>query len=347
MFNIKKLYFTLISIVVTIITVACSGESSTKYSSPISKTDFFMGTVVKISLYDKKDESIITKAFDRIKEIENEVSINKQGTELQRLNSFAGKSPLKVKDDTYVIIKKGLEYSKLSQGSFDITIGPIVKLWSIGLPEAKVPTELEISDKLKLVGYRDVKINEDKSVFLKKPGMSIDLGGIAKGYTADEVVEVLKQNGVKSAVIDLGGNVFVLGSKTDGQPWKIGIQNPFEVRGKIIGTIDVQNKSIVTSGIYERFIERDGKRYHHILSPFNGYPYNNEIAGVTIVSDKSIDGDALSTTVFSKGLNGGMKFVNETKGIEAIFVTKNKEVYTTNGLKSNFKLTNEDFKVMN
>nr|WP_207653576.1 FAD:protein FMN transferase [Clostridium peptidivorans] len=347
MLNMKKLYFILIVITVTITAAACSSNNSSKYSSPISKTDFFMGTVVKISLYDKKDENIISKAFDRIKEIENEVSINKEGTELDKLNSFAGKEPLKVKDDTYMMIKKGLEYSKLSQGSFDITIGPIVKLWSIGLPEAKVPTELEISDKLKLVEYKDVKINEDKSIFLKRPGMIIDLGGIAKGYTADAVVDVLKQNGVKSAVIDLGGNVFAMGSKTDGQPWKIGIQNPFELRGKIIGTIEVQNKSIVTSGIYERFIEKDGKRYHHILSPFNGYPYNNEIAGVTIVSDKSIDGDALSTTVFSKGLNGGMKFVKKTKGIEAIFVTKNKEVYITDGLKNNFKLTNTEFKMMN
>lgn len=347
MFNIKKLYLTLISIIVTITTVACSSGNLTKYSSPISKTDFFMGTVVKISLYDKKDENIIKKAFDRIKEIENEVSINKESTELTKLNSLAGKEPLQVKEDTYNIIRNGLGYSKLSQGSFDITIGPIVKLWSIGLPEAKVPTEYEINEKLKLVGYKNLEVNKDRFVFLKKAGMIIDLGGIAKGYTADKVVEVLKQNGVKSAVIDLGGNVFAMGSKTDGQPWEIGIQNPFEVRGKIIGTIGVKNKSIVTSGIYERFIEKDGKRYHHILSPFNGYPYNNEIAGVTIVSDKSIDGDALSTTVFSKGLNGGMKFVNETKGIEAIFVTKNKEVYITNGLKNNFKLINEEFKMMN
>lgn len=347
MFNMKKLSFILISITVTIIAAACSSSNPSKYSSPISKTDFFMGTVVKISLYDKKDENIISKAFDRIKEIENEVSINKEGTELVKLNSLAGKAPLKVKNDTYMIIKRGIEYSKLSQGSFDITIGPIVKLWSIGLPEAKVPTRGEINVKLKLVGYENIQLNDDKSIFLRRPGMIVDLGGIAKGYTADEVVEVLKQNGVKSAVIDLGGNVFAMGSKTDGESWKIGIQNPFDLRGKIIGTIEVQNKSIVTSGIYERFIEKDGKRYHHILSPFNGYPYNNEIAGVTIVSDKSIDGDALSTTVFSKGLNGGMKFVKETKGIEAIFVTKNKDIYITDGLKNNFKLTNTEFKMMN
>lgn len=343
----KKLVFTMLLIIDTLIITACGNNNSTKYNTPITKTDFFMGTVVKISLYDKMDKDIINKAFDRIKEIENEVSINKKDTELSKLNSFAGKTPVKVKEDTYTIIKKGLEYSKSSEGSFDITIGPVVKLWSIGLREAKVPTEAEINEKLKFVGYKDLEVNENKSIFLRKAGMIVDLGGIAKGYTADEVVEVLKQNGVKSAIIDLGGNVFAMGSKVDGQSWNIGIQNPFELRGEIIGVIEAENKSIVTSGIYERFIEEDGRRYHHILSPFNGYPFDNEIAGITIVSDKSIDGDALSTTVFSKGLKNGMEFVKKTKGIEAIFVTKNKEVYITDGIRGNFKLNSDKFKMMN
>jgi thiamine biosynthesis lipoprotein len=151
---------------------------------------------------------------------------------------------------------------------------------------------------------------------------------------------------VKSAIIDLGGNVFALGNRPDGKLWKIGIQDPFEQRGQIIGSIEVKDKSIVTSGIYERFIEKDGKKYHHILNPFNGYPFDNELAGVTIVSDKSIDGDALSTTVFSKGLKGGMEFIEKIQGTEAIFVTKDKEVYITSGLKNNFKITKEEFKII-
>ncbi|MPN53414.1 FAD:protein FMN transferase [bioreactor metagenome] len=177
--------------------------------------------------------------------------------------------------------------------------------------------------------------------------MKIDLGAIAKGYTADAVVEVLRENGVKSAIIDLGGNVFAIGNKPDGNAWKIGIQDPFDQRGKIVGVIEVKDKSIVTSGIYERFIEKDGKKYHHILSPFNGYPYDNEIAGVTIISDKSIDGDALSTAVFSKGLKGGMESVEKIKDIEAIFITKNKDVYITSGLKNNFTITKDEFKLIN
>ncbi|SHE80376.1 FAD:protein FMN transferase [Clostridium fallax] len=328
--------------------ISCNKKEDAKTNEPLKKTDFFMGTVVTVSLYDKKDEKVINEAFDRVKQIENEVSINKDGTELDKVNSSSGLNPIKVKDDTFQITKKGLEYSKLSEGSFDITIGPIVKLWSIGLPEAKVPTDEEIKNNLNLVGYKDLDINEsDKSIFLKRKGMMIDLGGIAKGYTADEIAKVLTNHGVKDAIIDLGGNIYALGNNPNGADWKIGIQNPIASRGDIVGYIKVSNKSVVTSGIYERFIEKDGKKYHHILSPFNGYPYENELAGITIVSDKSIDGDALSTTVFSKGLKEGLSFVESMPNIDAIFITKNNEIYITSGLKENFVIKNEDFKLMN
>lgn len=348
----KKLFkFLTTLILISFFLAGCSKpkEINNKESKdPLSKTNFFMGTVVSVTLYDHKDEAIIQKAFDRVKEIEDEVSINKSGTELDKVNELSGKEPVKVKNDTFTIVKKGLEYSKLSEGSFDITIGPLVKLWSIGLPEAKVPTKDEIVKTIPLIGYNNLQINEqDKSIFLKQKGMIIDLGGIAKGYTADEISKVLKDNGIKDAIIDLGGNIFAMGQNPNGNPWRIGIQNPFETRGDLVGSINVINKSVVTSGIYERYIEKDGKRYHHILSPFTGYPYDNEIAGITIVSDKSVDGDALSTTVFSKGLEQGMKFVEKLQGIDAIFVTKDKKVYITSGLKDNFKITNTEFTLSN
>lgn len=346
--NKKRQVFILGLLIFSLSIMGCSKNKSNNSSNPVTKTSFFMGTVVKISLYGEGREDIIEKGFNRIKEIEREVSINIEDTEIDKVNDAAGKTSVKVERDAFEITKKGLEYSKLSEGSFDITIGPIVKLWSIGLPEAKVPSKEEIDEKLTLVGYERLQINdEDKSIFLKDKEMKIDLGAIAKGYTADAVVEVLRENDVKSAIIDLGGNVFAMGSKPDGNAWKIGIQDPFDQRGKIVGVIEVKDKSIVTSGIYERFVEKDGKKYHHILSPFNGYPYDNEIAGVTIISDKSIDGDALSTAVFSKGLKSGMEFVEKIKDIEAIFITKNKEVYITSGLKNNFTITKEEFKLAN
>lgn len=317
-------------------------------SKPLSKTEYFMGTVVTVTLYDNKSEKIIDKAFEEVKKIEQLVSINMEGTELDEVNNNAGIKPVKVSADTYNIIKKGLEYSSLTNGSFDITIGPLVKLWSIGLPEAKVPTIEEIKEKIQYINYNDVELNNsEKTVFLKKPGMIIDLGGIAKGYTADVIAQTLKDEGVEKAIIDLGGNIYALGEKAENTLWRIGIQNPDQTRGEIVGSINVKDKSIVTSGIYERFIEQDGVKYHHILSPKSGYPYDNEIAGVTIISDKSIDGDALSTSVFSMGITKGLEFINSLPDTEAIFITKDHKIYLTEGSKEIFKLTNDDFQIIN
>ena len=344
--TLKNIVFSLLLIFSLTILIGCSNNN--KVVDPLSKSELLMGTVVTVSLYDKQDQEILDKVFAKVKELESILSINEAGTLVDKINESAGISPVKVDDDTYTIIKKGIEYSELSNGLFDITVGPIVKLWSIGLPEAKVPTQAEIEEKLPLIGYNDIELNdEDKTVYLKRKGMIIDLGGIAKGYTADVISNILTEEGVKSAIIDLGGNIFAHGKKVNGDDWRIGIQDPYSDRGDKVGVITVSNKSVVTSGIYERYIEKDGIKYHHILSPLTGYPYENEIAGITIVSDKSVDGDALSTSVFAMGVEEGMNFVNSIDGIDAIFVTKDNKVYITDGLKGNFSLTNDSFTLEN
>ncbi|WP_195265810.1 FAD:protein FMN transferase [Clostridium sp. 1001275B_160808_H3] len=341
-------YFTISILLIFSLTILSGCSKDNKVAEPLTRTELLMGTVVTVTLYDSNDESILDNVFKKVKELESTLSINENGTLVDKINESAGIEPVKVDYDTYTVIKKGLEYAKLSNGLFDISVGPIVKLWNIGLPEAKVPTQEEIDSKIPLVGYSDVELNEEEStVFLKKHGMMIDLGGVAKGYTADVISDMLTEEGVKSAIIDLGGNIFAHGTKVDGSTWRIGIQNPFSDRGDIIGTITVKNKSIVTSGIYERYIEKDGIKYHHILSPKTGYPYENEIVGITIISDKSSDGDALSTSVFAMGVEEGMKFVNTQEGIDAIFVTKDNQIYITDGIRDIFKLTNTDFKLSN
>lgn len=328
------------------ILTGCSKDN--KVSEPISKTELMMGTVISVSLYDSSDEKILDKVFDKVKELEDNLSINENGTLVDKINESAGVQPVKVDDDTYKVIKQGIEYSKISNGFFDITIGPLVKLWSIGLPEAKVPTQDEINSKLPLIDFSDVDLNDDdKTVFLKRKDMMLDLGGVAKGFTADVISDILTNEGVKSAIIDLGGNIFAHGEKVNGDNWKIGIQNPFSDRGAIVGTITVKNKSIVTSGIYERYIEKDGIKYHHILNPKTGYPYDNEVAGLTIISDTSTDGDGFSTSVFSMGVEKGLEFVHNLEGIDAIFVTKDNKVYITDGIRDIFKLTNTDFTLAN
>lgn len=325
-----------------------SGCSNNTLKEPLTRTELFMGTVITITLYDQGSDKVLDKAFNRVKEIEELVSINDGETELTEVNKNAGVKPVSVSEDTYEMVKVGLGYSEDSSGSFDIAVGPLVKLWSIGLPEAKVPTSEEIVQVLDDVDYKKIKLNDDeKTIFLEKEGMMLDLGAVAKGYTADEIVEVLDEEGVNSAIVDLGGNIFALGSKKDNSNWRIGVQNPLSDRGETLGVIEVVDKSIVTSGVYERFIEKDGVKYHHILNPKTGYPYENEIAGVSIISDKSIDGDCLSTLIFSLGVDKGLEFVNSINGAEAIFVTKDKKVYLTTGMKDNFKITNAEYVVSN
>ena len=345
---LKNISFFLILFSSVSIFSGCSNNNNNTSSDYINRKELLMGTTVSVTIYDSTDEKILDKIFKKVKELEETLSINENGTLVDKINNAAGIKPIEVDDDTYTIIKKGVEYSKLSDGLFDISIGPIVKLWNIGLPEARVPTQEEINEKLPLVNYEDIELNdEEQTVYLKRKGMMLDLGGIAKGYTADIISDILTEEGVKSAIIDLGGNIFTHGSKVDGSDWKVGIQNPFNTRGNIVATISASNKSIVTSGIYERYIEENGKFYHHILSPFTGYPYENEIAGITIVSDNSIDGDALSTSVLAMGVDKGMEFVNNIDGLDAIFITLDNKIYITNGLKENFNLINDEFTLIN
>lgn len=325
--------------------VGCSKEKVP--AEPISKTALVIGTVCTITLYDSDDTSIIDKAIARLSELEDILSINKTGTELDEVNNMAGISPVTVSQDTLNVVKKGVEYSALSNGSLDITVGPLVKLWGIGTEAAKVPSNEEIEIAKSLINYNDVVIDEDKStIYLKNPNMIIDLGAIAKGYAADEVAKLLTENGIKSAIINLGGNIFALGKKIDGSLWKVGVQNPEKDGAEAtIGYVTVANKSIVTSGVYERYFEENGKKYHHILSPETGYPYENEILGVSIISDASIDGDSLSTTLFALGVEKGLELIESTDGVDAIFITKDHKLHMTKGFEEIFTLTNQDYTI--
>lgn len=315
---------------------------------PITKSSFFMGTIVNITLYDNPNENIIDKAFNRISEIESLLSLNLTDSEINKINEKSGLEPVKVSSLTFNIIEKSLEYSRLSNGNFDITIGPLVKLWGIGSDTAKLPDTNELLETIKTINFENIILDsKNNTVFLREKNMILDLGAIAKGYITDVISDILIAEGVTKAIIDLGGNIFALGEKSKDENWKIGIQHPFENRGSPLGTINISNKSIVTSGIYERYLEINNTRYHHILNPKTGYPYDNNLASVTIVSSKSIDGDALSTSTFGMGISDGLNLIESLDGIEGIFVTKSKEIFLSKGLKDNFKLLDDSFKIIN
>lgn len=318
--------------------------------NPVSKTDFLMGTVVTVSIYDNGKEEVLKPVFQRIRELADATTVeDKVGhSEIDKINQNAGDKPVKVSKDIYRMLKVGASYSKDSNGLFDLTIGPLSRLWHIGFPDARKPAQSEIDKVLPLIDYQKMVLNDSKqTVFLKEKGMRLALGAIAKGFITDEAVDVLKAHDVQSAIVDLGGNIFVVGESPSGNKWNVGIQNPLSPRGEIVGKIAESNKTIVTSGIYERFIKVGGKSYHHLLNPENGYPFDNDIAGVSVITDRSVNGDGLSTTLFAEGVKAGFEKAEKLKGVEAIFVTRDKKIYVTSGLKKNFVLTDKAFEVVN
>ncbi len=358
----KKLLFSLITLSISfMVLTGCtnSTKNTTTESSastkilkdPYSDEQFLLGTYVRIRVYDEGKESALKPAFDRVKELGDKITINQKGSEIDEVNEQAGIKPVKVSDDVYTLVKRAYEYSQDSQGGFDMAIGAITQLWRIGFDDARKPSQEEIDQALKLVDYHKIELNDkEKTVYLKEKGMIIDLGAIAKGYITDEVVKVLKKQGVTTAIVDLGGNVYVLGYSPRGenQDWTVGIQDPNMARGSVLGSIKERNKTLVTSGIYERYLEVDGKKYHHLFDPKTGYPFDNDIASVTIITDKSIDGDGLSTAVFSMGVKKGLEYVESelNNGTEAIFVTKDDKVYVTDPIKDTFKLSEDSHYTM-
>lgn len=358
----KKLLFSLITLGISFMVLTGCSNSANKTTTessaatkilkdPYSDEQFLLGTYVRIRVYDEGKESALKPAFDRVKELGDKITINQKSSEIDEVNEQAGIKPVKVSDDVYTLVKRAYEYSQDSQGGFDMAIGAITQLWRIGFDDARKPSQEEIDQALKLVDYHKIELNDkEKTVYLKEKGMIIDLGAIAKGYITDEVVKVLKKQGVTTAIVDLGGNVYVLGHSPRGenQDWTVGIQDPNMARGSVLGSIKERNKTLVTSGIYERYLEVDGKKYHHLFDPKTGYPFDNDIASVTIITDKSIDGDGLSTAVFSMGVKKGLEYVESelNNGTEAIFVTKDDKVYVTDPIKDTFKLSEDSHYTM-
>ena len=315
----------------------------------ISNTYYNLGTINEVTLYDvnkKTGEKILEECGSILMDIDNKMSNTIKSSDVSKINKNAGKAYTKVSKDTYYVIKESIEFSNISNDTFDISVGPLIDLWSIGTDNAKVPNKEEIENVLPLVDYSKILLNDENiSVKLSEENMKIDLGGIAKGYAADKIYDYLKSQNIKSAIINLGGNILTLGSKNNDQPFSIGIQDPTMPRGNSIGNIKVTNKSVVTSGIYERYIEKDNKIYHHMLNPHTGYPFENNLNSVTIVSDESIICDALSTTTFGLGLDNGMKLIESLDNVDAIFITKDKKIYLSSNLKDKFNLTDTSFSI--
>lgn len=308
---------------VTLFLSACSIASK----EPLSKTGFYFDTVITITLYDSKDEELLNTCFDYCKDFENLVSRTKKNSDVAKINQAKGQS-VNVSDTTITLLQKGIKFGELTDGAFDITIAPLMELWDVKNNPGNVPSESDITEALSHVNYKNIVI-EGNTVTLTDPKAAIDLGGIAKGYIADQLKEYLLSEGVTSAIINLGGNVLTVGEKPGGTSFNIGIQKPFDKQNATVTSVQVKDSSVVTSGSYERYFKVDDTIYHHILNTETGYPCDNGLLSVTILSEESIDGDALSTACFALGLEEGQRLIESLENIDAIFVTDDYEIIDT------------------
>jgi len=336
-----RTFIYLISLLMTAFTVtACSSPAG----KAVEDEGFAMGTVITQKVYGANGKTATAEAMQRLEYLDKLLTFNAPEGDVYALNINAGKGEVNLNPITLKILNKAQQVAELSNGAFDVTVGPLVKSWGIGTEQQHVPAAEEIHNLLALVNYKDLYLN-GQSAGLKKVGQMVDLGGIAKGYAGDEVVQIYKKHGIDSGFVNIGGNVVTLGSKPDGSPWTVGIRNPRPQEGvsgqQIVGTVTVNNKAVVTAGDDQRYFEQDGKRYHHILDPHTGYPAESDLMSVTLITDSSFDADALDTAVFILGLEKGKELLRKYGGIEAVFITKDKKIYVTDGLKSNFQLHDE------
>lgn len=336
----QTIKLSLIFAIIATVIITQTACNNTKDVEPVSKEGFYLDTVCKISIYDmdgdldkEKAEAAINKAYKRCRELENTLSNTIESSEVSQINSAGGKW-VTVGKDTLKVVKAGVKYGELSDGDFDITIGSVSGLWDFQSENPVVPEQSKITEALKHVNYKNIQFNGNK-IRIIDPEAKLDLGGIAKGYVADELTTLLEKEGVTSAVINLGGNISTIGGKPDGSPFVIGIEKPYTDRTEIIGTTTADNQTVVTSGIYERQFQKDGKIYHHVLSSKTGYPAETQLEAVSLVAKKgrSMDIDAMSTICLMKGVDGGKAFIKKQKGVEAVFSAQGKEVAKTKGMK--------------
>ena len=300
------------------------------------KTLKLMGSHIDILIFDSIDaESILDDAVEMLKMYEHRFSANDDSSELMVVNHNAGIKAVEVHPDLFDLIKIGKVHSCAPNSFLNIAIGPIVQTWRIGFNDVKVPTKQEIDDLLEITDPNQIILDEEKrAVFLAKKGMAINLGALAKGYIADLMIDYMKKRGVESGLINLGGNVLAFGDAKHNPDlmWRIGIQNPVEPRGNHLFTIGIKNQSVVTSGIYERNYTENGKTYHHILNPKTGYPVETNVAGLSIISTASVDGEIWTTRLFGKNVEDIMDEIDNLPDIEGVVVTIEGKIYYTSGV---------------
>jgi len=305
-----------------------------------------MGSPILLKLFED-NQTLAAQVFRLIKQQENLFTVNRAASEVMAVNDAAGQHPVVVSQPVFDLIACAHAVSLLPDSLFNLAIGPLVKCWKIGFQGHSVPSETDLQMRMALTNPHDVILDAtSRSVMLARPGMEIDLGAIAKGYIADVVQAFLRQQQVSSALINLGGNVQTVGAPPEEAGWAIGLKKPFGEADELIGVIGVNNRSVVTSGVYERYFELDGICYHHILNPHSGYPLDTDLMSVTVISDRSLDGDIYTTLLYGLGVEKGMACLEDKPGIEAIFVTRDRQVICSSQRHFLFQLLDTGYRLV-
>jgi len=335
------------------VALACSGGSAfaradARAPDPnhkIDRSDNVMGTIVHVTIWsddDRRAVEAITEVFNEFRRIEDLMTSWTEESVVARINATAGKrTGAKVDDETFAVTRKAIEVSKLTGGAFDITVGAFHNLWKFGSnQDGSIPTDAEIAERVKLIGYKRVKLDAaKKTIRLTRKGMAITLGGIAKGYAVDRAVALLRERGFVDFIVQAGGDLYVSGRKGD-KPWVVGIRDPRGSRSTPFAITEIENKTFSTSGDYERTFVRNGIRYHHILDPKTGRSAMR-CRSVTVMTNDAISADGLSTALFVMGAEAGMKLVEKLDDVEAVFVDSENEVHVSSGLKDKLRIISQ------
>lgn len=306
-----------------------SGEDADK-ETEASKDLFAMDTYMTLTAYGEHAQEAVDKAAERVEALDALLSTGNENSEIYQLNQN-GEATLS--EEGGYLVERALELYKKTEGAFDIAIYPVMQAWGFPTQDYHVPDDDTLKEKLALADASKVNYDKDtRKIFFDQDGMEIDLGGIAKGYTSSKIMQIYQDCGVTSGLVNLGGNVQALGGKTDGSKWRVAIQSPDDTE-EYLGILEIEDQAVITSGGYERYFEKDGVTYHHIIDPAIGYPADSGLISVTIVSDDGTLADGLSTSLFIMGEEKAAQFWRENSDeFEAIMETSDGELYVTEGI---------------
>ena len=325
----KKITTLLFLFLITLCGCANSAESSSEDIKEYSRDIFAMDTYMYLKAYGEHADTALGYSSEQILSLEELFSVTSEKSDIWEINHSDGE-PVSVSDDTIAVLNKTIEIGVKTNGALDVTIYPLLTEWGFTTDTQQVPTDDIIADKLKLIDY--TKISVKGNTVQLPDNMQIDFGALAKGYTSDCVTEILKENGVKSALVNLGGNVHTVGTKPDGTLWKVGVQNPFSPSEQVC-ILEIADKAVITSGNYERFFtDENGRKYWHILDSADGFPADNGLVSVTIVGENGLLCDALSTALFVLGTDKAIDYWRNSADFEMILITDDEKIIYSEGL---------------